>query len=86
MVARALMLHPKIIIANEPVSMVDTSLRATILQNLRELDQVHGISILYITHDPPTAYQLADNIVVLYQGRVAESGDVEKVIKDPQHP
>ena len=86
MVARALMLHPKIIIADEPVSMVDASLRATILENLRELNQVHGISILYITHDPPTAYQIADNIVVLYQGRVAESGDVEKVIKDPQHP
>ena len=86
MVARALMLHPKIIIADEPVSMVDASLRATILENLRELNQVHGISILYITHDPPTAYQIADNIVVLYQGRVAESGDVEKVINDPQHP
>ena len=86
MVARALMLHPKIIIADEPVSMVDASLRATILEILREFNQVHGISILYITHDPPTAYQIADNIVVLYQGRVAESGDVEKVIKDPQHP
>jgi peptide/nickel transport system ATP-binding protein len=86
MVARALMLKPKIIIADEPVSMVDASLRATILESLRELNQVHGISILYITHDPPTAYQIADNIVVLYQGRVAESGDIEHVIHDPQHP
>ena len=86
MVARALMLQPKIIIADEPVSMVDASLRATILENLRELNQSHGISILYITHDLTTAYQIADNIVVLYRGRVAESGDVEKVINDPQHP
>ena len=86
MVARTLLLRPRIIVADEPVSMVDASLRATILEELRDLNQNHGISILYITHDLTTAYQIADNIIVMYQGRVAEAGDVELVINDPQHP
>lgn len=86
MVARALMLRPRIIVADEPVSMVDASLRATILETLRTLNRKHGISILYITHDLTTAYQLADNIIVLYQGSVAEAGDVENVINNPEHP
>lgn len=86
MVARALLLRPKIIMADEPVSMVDASLRATILDELRHLNTEFGISLLYITHDLTTAYQVCDNIVVLYQGGVAEAGSVEKVIHDPQHP
>ena len=86
MVARAVMLQPKIIVADEPVSMVDASLRATILETLRAMKRDLGISILYITHDLTTAYQIADNIIVLYKGRVAESGSVESVINDPTHP
>ncbi len=86
MVARAVMLQPKIIVADEPVSMVDASLRATILETLRTMKQELGISILYITHDLTTAYQIADNIIVLYKGRVAEAGSVESVINDPTHP
>ena len=86
MVARALLLRPRLIVADEPVSMVDASLRATILGNLRELHEQHGISLLYITHDLATAYQIADSIVVLYRAAVAEAGDVERVIKTPQHP
>jgi oligopeptide/dipeptide ABC transporter ATP-binding protein len=85
-VARALILQPKLIIADEPVSMVDASLRATILQSLRKLNKEMGISILYITHDLATAYHICENIMVLYQGSVAEAGDVDTVIKDPQHP
>jgi peptide/nickel transport system ATP-binding protein len=85
-VARALLLQPKLIIADEPVSMVDASLRATILQSLRKLNKEMGISILYITHDLATAYHICENIMVLYQGSVAEAGDVDTVIKDPQHP
>jgi len=85
-VARALILQPKLIIADEPVSMVDASLRATILQSLRKLNKDLGISILYITHDLATAYHICENIMVLYQGSVAEAGDVDTVIKDPQHP
>lgn len=86
MVARALLLNPKIILADEPVSMVDASLRATILESLMKLKRELGISILYITHDLTTAYQISDNIYILYRGAVAEMGSVEHVIKDPQHP
>jgi oligopeptide/dipeptide ABC transporter ATP-binding protein len=86
MVARALLLRPHLIVADEPVSMVDASLRATILGSLRQLNQERGINIIYITHDLATAYQVADNIIVLYRASVAEAGDVERVVKSPQHP
>jgi len=85
-IARALLLKPELIIADEPVSMVDASLRATILGNLHALHRDFGISFLYITHDLTTAYQVSESIVVLYHGCVAEAGDVEQVIKDPRHP
>jgi oligopeptide/dipeptide ABC transporter ATP-binding protein len=85
-VARALLLQPRLIIADEPVSMVDASLRATILESLKKLHADFGISFLYITHDLTTAYQISDNIIVLYRGGVAEVGDVDLVIKNPQHP
>ncbi len=86
MVARALLLKPRLIIADEPVSMIDASLRATVLDNLRKLNEQFGISIIYITHDLTTAYQIGHNIVVLYRGSVAEAGDVRLVVKEPQHP
>ena len=86
MVARALLLKPKLIVADEPVSMVDASLRATILRSLRQLTDEHGISILYITHDLATAYQVSDSIIVLYRAHVAEAGQAELVVKSPQHP
>jgi oligopeptide/dipeptide ABC transporter ATP-binding protein len=85
-IARALLLHPRLIIADEPVSMVDASLRATILDTLRKLHIEFGISFLYITHDLTTAYQMSRNIIVLYRGSVAEAGDVDLVIKQPKHP
>jgi peptide/nickel transport system ATP-binding protein len=86
MVARALLLRPKVIMADEPVSMVDASLRATILDELRKLNTEFEISLLYITHDLTTAYQVCDDIVVLYQGSVVEAGSVERVIREPKHP
>jgi peptide/nickel transport system ATP-binding protein len=85
-VARALVLKPRVIIADEPVSMVDASLRATILESLLTLTKELGISLVYITHDLTTAYQVGDGILVLYQGAVTELGHVERVIKDPKHP
>jgi len=85
-VARAILLKPRLIVADEPVSMVDASLRATILQTLRALNEDLGIAFVYITHDLTTAYQVSDNILVLYRGRVAEMGDVDSVVKRPQHP
>jgi peptide/nickel transport system ATP-binding protein len=86
MVARALLLKPKLIVADEPVSMVDASLRATILGSLRKLTDERGISILYITHDLATAYQVSDSILVLYRARLVEAGATERVIGAPQHP
>ena len=86
MVARALICRPKVIMADEPVSMVDASLRATILSSLQELNRRYGISILYITHDLTTAYQICDNILIMYSGAVVEAGAVEQVIREPKHP
>lgn len=86
MVARALLLKPRIILADEPVSMVDASLRATILDSIQKLNRELGIAVVYITHDLTTAYQIADNILILYRGSVAEAGDVDRVIKEPKHP
>ena len=85
-VARALMLSPKLLIADEPVSMVDASLRASILKNIYDLKDRYGISILYITHDLATAYHVSDYVIVLFHGRVAEAGPPKQVIGDPQHP
>jgi peptide/nickel transport system ATP-binding protein len=85
-VARALLLKPRLLIADEPVSMVDASLRATILETLRNLQRDYGVSIIYITHDLTTAFHIAKSIIVLYRGGVMEAGDVDKVIKEPRHP
>jgi peptide/nickel transport system ATP-binding protein len=86
MVARALLLRPRIIIADEPVSMVDASLRASILESLLRLTRELGISLVYITHDLTTAYQVGDTAIILYRGAIAELGSVDLVIKEPQHP
>jgi peptide/nickel transport system ATP-binding protein len=79
-------LQSKLIVADEPVSMVDASLRATILGSLRQLTVEHGISVLYITHDLATAYQVSDSILVLYRAHLAEAGAVERVVSAPSHP
>lgn len=86
MVARALLLRPKLLIADEPVSMIDASLRAVVLNSLRTLNTDLGIPILYITHDLTTAYHVANAIIVLYRGTIVEAGDAESVIQNPQHP
>ncbi len=85
MIARALLLDPAIILADEPVSMVDASLRSTILEILYGLNRDHGISLIYVTHDLTTAYQVADTIVVLHGGQVMEVGAAEDVIHRPRH-
>jgi oligopeptide/dipeptide ABC transporter ATP-binding protein len=86
MVARALICRPKIIMADEPVSMVDASLRATILSSLQQLNHQFDISVVYITHDLTTAYQICNNILIMYSGAVVEAGSVEEVIQTPKHP
>ena len=86
MIARALLLRPQVLVADEPVSMVDASLRATILESLWKLKVERGISIVYVTHDLTTAYQIADRIVVMVGGEIVESGEPEAVIHRPSHP
>ncbi|MEQ7129430.1 ABC transporter ATP-binding protein [Actinopolymorpha sp. B11F2] len=85
MMARAYLLTPRLIVADEPVSMVDASLRAMILDIMLRLRDEQGISFLYITHDLSTAYQIGDEICILYQGSIVERGDTQRVIDDPQH-
>ncbi len=85
-VARALLLRPSLLIADEPVSMVDASLRASILESIRKLNQELSISVMYITHDLTTAYHISDGIIILYRGCVVEAGDEDSVIKNPMHP
>ena len=85
-VARALVLRPKVLVADEPVSMVDASLRANILELLQSLKEDHGVSIIYITHDLTTAYHVAKSIMVMYRGTVMEAGSVDRIIKKPEHP
>jgi peptide/nickel transport system ATP-binding protein len=85
-VARALLLRPKLLIADEPVSMVDASLRATILESINKLNKDLAVNVLYITHDLTTAYHVSDYIIILYRGSVMEAGDVDSVITEPRHP
>lgn len=85
MMARAYMVKPKLIVADEPVSMVDASLRASILDVMLRLRD-SGISFIYITHDLSTAYQIGDQIFILYQGGIAETGNTVDVINKPHHP
>ncbi len=86
MVARALLMEPRLLVADEPVSMIDASLRALVLGNLRALNNELKIPIVYITHDLTTAYHIADVIMVMYRGKVVEAGPAESVIESPQHP
>lgn len=86
MMARAYMVKPRLIVADEPVSMVDASLRAAILDVMIRLKKESGISFLYITHDLSTAYQIGDRINILYQGTIAERGKTVDVIDEPYHP
>jgi peptide/nickel transport system ATP-binding protein len=85
MIARAFMLHPKLIIADEPVSMIDASLRASILDIIIRMNKDEGISFLYITHDLSTAYHIADELVVLLRGETVERGPARMVIDAPRH-
>ena len=84
--ARALVLKPKVIIADEPVSMLDVSIRAEILELMKEIQQKNNISMIYITHDLATAKHFADRIMILYLGKIMEVGPIDQVILNPKHP
>ena len=85
-IARALLTDPKLIIADEPVSMVDASLRMSIVNLFKKLRDELGVSILYITHDLATAYYVSDRIAIMFRGNIVEMGTVEKVLMNPKHP
>lgn len=85
-VARALLTDPTLLIADEPVSMVDASLRMSIVNLFNELRKKFGMSVLYITHDLATAYYVSDRIAVMFKGNIIETGTVEDVLMDPKHP
>ncbi|HVN15755.1 MAG TPA: ABC transporter ATP-binding protein [Anaerolineales bacterium] len=85
-IAGAMVLEPKLLIADEPVSMLDVSIRAEILNLLRELRQKRGVSLVFITHDLSTVAYFADRIAVMYLGRIVEMGTAHEVLTNPQHP
>jgi peptide/nickel transport system ATP-binding protein len=85
MIARALVVGPELLIADEPTSMLDASLRITVLNVLADLRQQHNMSILFITHDLGQAYYISDRVLVMYHGRLVEQGPVEEVLQHPQH-
>jgi ABC-type oligopeptide transport system ATPase subunit len=85
-VARALVSEPALIVADEPVSMVDASLRVSIVNLFRTLRDDLRVSIIYITHDLATAYYISDRLVIMQKGRVVESGDARAVLSAPKHP
>jgi len=84
--ARALALKPKIILADEPVSMLDVSIRAEMLELLKELQKKYNISFIYITHDLATARYFGQRIGVLYMGKIVEIGPIDQVLLTPKHP
>jgi peptide/nickel transport system ATP-binding protein len=84
-IARALLSAPKLIVADEPVSMVDASLRMSIVNLFRTLRDELGISIIYVTHDLAAAYYISDRIIIMQHGSVVESGDARTVLSAPQH-
>jgi len=86
MLARALLLKPRLVVADEPVSMLDASLRATILNYILELKEKYNIYFIYITHDLSTADYISDYIAIMYRGSIVEAGLAKDIIREPLHP
>jgi peptide/nickel transport system ATP-binding protein len=85
-IARALAVEPEVVLADEPTSMLDVSIRIGILNLMLELKEQHRIAFLYVTHDLASARYLADEILVMYAGQIVERGPVEQVLAEPLHP
>jgi peptide/nickel transport system ATP-binding protein len=85
MIARALMLRPLLLIADEPTSMLDASLRVTILNTLTDIRQQYGMTVLFITHDLGQASYVSDRVLVMSKGRLVEQGPTGEVLIDPRH-
>ncbi|MEM4757512.1 MAG: ABC transporter ATP-binding protein [Desulfurococcaceae archaeon] len=85
-IARSLVVKPRLLIADEPVSMLDASLRANILNIFKRLKEQEKMTILYITHDLATAYYIGDHISIMFRGCIIEHGNIDEVLKNPLHP
>jgi peptide/nickel transport system ATP-binding protein len=85
-IARALLTNPTLLIADEPVSMVDASLRMSVVNLFKTLREEYDMSVLYITHDLAIAYYVSDRIGIMFRGHIVEMGPVEKVLMEPRHP
>jgi peptide/nickel transport system ATP-binding protein len=85
-IARALIVKPEILVADEPVSMLDVSIRAGILDLIRNLNRNYGVSVIFITHDLAVADYISDRVAVMYRGKLVELGPVRNVIDNPLHP
>jgi peptide/nickel transport system ATP-binding protein len=84
--AQALSMRPKLILADEPVSMLDVSIRIGLLNVMAKMRDTEGVSILYITHDLASARYVADRLIVMYAGHIVETGPLEDVLSSPRHP
>lgn len=85
-IARALVLEPKFIVADEPVSMLDVSIQASVLEILDELSKELGLAVLYISHDIATVGYICDHVAVMYLGQIVEEGPAEEILTAPRHP
>jgi peptide/nickel transport system ATP-binding protein len=85
-IARVLGVEPTVVLADEPTSMLDVSIRIGILNLMRRLKEEHDLAFLYVTHDLSAARYVADDILVMYAGQIVEQGPVEDVLADPLHP
>ncbi|PCI88234.1 MAG: ABC transporter ATP-binding protein [Hyphomicrobiales bacterium] len=85
-IARALICNPSLLVADEPVSMVDASLKMSIVNLLQSLRDDFGVNVIYITHDLATAYYISDRIIIMQKGLVVEMGPARPILDDPKHP
>jgi peptide/nickel transport system ATP-binding protein len=84
--ARALVTHPRLIVADEPVSMLDVSIRGEILDLMQSLKEKFNLSFIYITHDLSTARYVGDELAIMKAGKIVEIGPIDRVLSDPYHP
>ncbi len=85
-IARALIPNPPLLVADEPVSMVDASLRMSIVNLLKSMRDDLRVSVIYITHDLATAYYISNRLIIMQRGRIVEMGDARTVLDNPEHP
>lgn len=86
LIAMALVSKPSLLLADEPTTALDVTVQARVLQLLRDLQKQLGMSVIFVTHDLAVAAEIADEIAVMYAGRIVESGTVREIVNDPQHP